>query len=380
MSDWSEFEVTPAELADRLEGGDALQVLDVRAPDSVAAGSIDAPRFHNVRGSVMMRMIDPADAGLDPDVPVAVVCAHGNSSQPVTHVLRQRGWTAQSLRGGVTAWMNLLRRRILTPPEGVDQFVQLDRIGKGSLGYLIMSDGEALAVDPSRDWEAWREAAREAGARLVGTVDTHVHADFISGSPELSASLGVPYHLHPADNAYPYDGTPGRLDIQPIDDGDVIEVGRATIHVHHTPGHTEGSVSLRIADDAILTGDFLFVDSLGRPDLAGKTEEWTGSLWASLVRAREGWPGEAVIYPAHYASDAERNSDLSVGRPLEDLLASNPTLSIASEEEFREAVRRGISKPPEAYPIIKAINVGLRRVSEAEVEELEFGKNECALG
>lgn len=380
MADWDGFEITPAELADRLEGGDPLQVLDIRAPDSVAAGTVDAPRFHNVRGSVMMRMDDPADAGLDPDTPVTVVCAHGNSSQPVTHLLRRKGWTAQSLKGGVTAWMSLLRPRILSPPEGVDGFVQLDRIGKGSLGYLIVSDGEALAVDPSRDWEAWREAARETGAVLVGTVDTHVHADFISGSPELADKLGVPYYLHPDDNVYPYDGTPGRLDTHPIAEGDVIEVGRARIHVHHTPGHTEGSVSLRIGDDAILTGDFLFVGSIGRPDLAGKTEEWTGRLWNSLVQARANWPEEAVIYPAHYGSSAERNSDLSVGRPLEDLLASNATLSIDSEEEFREMVRRGVSKPPEAYPIIKAINVGLRLTSEAEAQELEFGKNECALG
>ena len=379
MSDKSDIEIQPAELADLIEGGDPVQVLDVRAPQYLAAGKVEAERFHNVRGSQVMRMGDPERIGLDPDLPVAVVCAHGNSSVPVTHHLRRLGFTARSLHGGVAEWMNLLRPRILSQPEGLDEFVQFDRIGKGSLGYLLISDGEALAIDPSRDWHAWRDAADAEGARLVGTADTHVHADFISGSPALSRELGVPYYLHPADAVYPYDGTPGRLDFEPIADGDTISLGRAEVHVHHTPGHTEGSVSFRVADDAILTGDFLFVGSVGRPDLAGKTEEWAGELWDSLVAARETWPDEAVIYPAHYASDAERNADLSVGRPLDDLLASNPTLSIGSEEEFRAAVRKGISTPPDAYPVIKAINVGLRDVTEEEVEVLEAGKNECAL-
>lgn len=379
MSERDDIEILPAELADMIEGGDPVQVLDVRAPQYLAAGKVEAERFHNVRGSRVMNMGDPAQIGLDRQLPVAVVCAHGNSSVPVTYHLRRFGFTARSLHGGVAEWMNLLRPRILSQPEGVDEFVQFDRIGKGSLGYLMISDGEAVAVDPSRDWQVWRDTAEAEGARLVGTADTHVHADFISGSPALSRELGVPYYLHPADAIYPYDGTPGRLEFDAIDEGDAIPVGRAEIRVHHTPGHTEGSVSFRIADDAILTGDFLFVGSIGRPDLAGKTEEWTGELWNSLVAARESWPDEAVIYPAHYGSEAERNADLSVGRPLDDLLASNPTLSIASEEEFRAVVEEGISSPPEAYPIIKAINVGLRDVTEEEVEVLEAGKNECAL-
>lgn len=380
MADHGDFEITPRELADRLEGGEAMQVLDIRAPHRLAAGMVEAERFFNVRGSEIMSGANPAGAGLDPDTPVAVVCGLGNSSQPVAHYLRMTGWTARSLKGGVAAWMNLLRQRVLAPPAGADRFVQFDRLGKGSLGYLIVSGEEALAVDPSRDWTVWRDVAREAGARLVGTADTHVHADFISGSPELSRELGVPYYLHPADSVYPYDGTPGRLAFEPIEHGDVIRIGRAEVRVDHTPGHTEGSVSLHVADDIVLTGDFLFVSSIGRPDLAGKTEEWAGALWESLARARESWPDEVVVYPAHYASDEERNADLSVGRPLADLVAGNPTLSIETEAEFRATVRRHLSTPPEAYRTIKAINVGLESATPEEAQVLEAGKNECALG
>jgi glyoxylase-like metal-dependent hydrolase (beta-lactamase superfamily II) len=380
MQDMSDFEITPGELADRLESGEAIQVLDIRAPHRLASGKVDADRFFNLTGSEIMNGGDPAGAGLDPETPVAVVCGFGNSSQAVTHYLRMLGWTARSLRGGVSAWMNLLRERVLAAPADVDRFIQFDRVGKGSLGYLIVSDGEALAVDPSRHWTAWRDAAREAGATLVGTVDTHAHADFISGSPALSRELGVPYYLHAADAVYPYDGTPGRLEFEPIEHDDVIPLGRSTVRVDHTPGHTEGSVSLHVADGAALTGDFLFVASIGRPDLAGRTDEWTGDLWESLVRARETWPAEVVVYPAHYGSDAERNADLSVGRPLAGLVAGNPTLSIETEEEFRATVRRHVSTPPDAYRMIKAINVGLRNPTPEEALVLEAGKNECALG
>jgi glyoxylase-like metal-dependent hydrolase (beta-lactamase superfamily II)/rhodanese-related sulfurtransferase len=374
------LEISPAELADRLEGGDDLQVLDVRAPHRLASGTVEAEDFFNVKGSDILGLADPASAGLDPSRPIAVVCGHGNASMTVTQFLRQKGWPAVSLRGGVTAWMSLLRQRVLSPPEGVDEFIQFDRIGKGSLGYLVVSGEEAIAVDTSRDWPQWRDAARAHGAEIVGVADTHAHADFISGGPQLSNELGVPYYLNAADAVYPYDGTEGRIEFEAVGDGDTISVGRATLHVHLTPGHTEGSVSYRIADDAILTGDFVFIGSVGRPDLAGKTDEWTGHLWNSLALAKATWPKQAVIYPAHYSSDAERNSDLSVGRELDDLLETNPALAIDEEAAFREFVGGGVKTPPDAYRIIKAINVGLTSVAPEEAEVLEAGKNECALG
>ncbi|MGI9037660.1 MAG: MBL fold metallo-hydrolase [Gemmatimonadota bacterium] len=380
MQKLEDLEISPAELADRLEGGDDLQVLDVRAPHRLASGTVEAEDFFNVKGSDIMGLADPASAGLDPSRPIAVVCGHGHASMTVTQFLRHKGWPAVSLRGGVTAWMSLLRQRVLSQPDGVDEFIQFDRIGKGSLGYLIISGDEALAVDTSRDWPQWREAAREHGADLVGVADTHAHADFISGGPQLAAELDVPYYLNAADAVYPYDGTRGRIEFESVEEGDTISVGRATLHVHQTPGHTEGSVCYRIADDAILTGDFLFIASIGRPDLAGKTDEWAGLLWNSLTRARATWPKQSVIYPAHYSSDAERNSDLSVGREFDDLLETNPALAIEDETAFREFVGGGVKTPPDAYRIIKAINVGLTSVAPEEAEVLEAGKHECALG
>ncbi len=374
------LEMTPTQLADSLEGGENIQVLDVRAAHRLAAGTVEAPNFVNETGSTIMSLEDPTQVGIDPATRVAVVCGHGNASLRVASFLTAKGFNALSLRGGVAAWMDMLRQRQLPAPAGFDRLVQFDRIGKGSLGYLIVRGDEALAVDPSRDWQAWAAAAEDAGARLIGVADTHVHADYISGGPALSAALGVPYYLHPGDAVYPYDETPGVIEFTPVADGDVIQVGGSAVTVRHTPGHTLGSVCFMLGDEAVLTGDFLFVGSIGRPDLAGRTEAWTGDLWASLNAARDTWPRGAVIYPAHYGTDAERNPDLSVGRTLEDLLASNHAMQITDEAEFRALVNAGVSTPPEAYRTIKAINVGLAVVTAKQAEVLEAGKNECALG
>jgi glyoxylase-like metal-dependent hydrolase (beta-lactamase superfamily II) len=375
-------EMTPGELARALEAGDAVQILDVRAPQWVAAGHIDlAPegRFHNIVGSRLVQMHSPEQIGLDRDVPVAVVCGHGTDSKMLAGLLNQVGYQASSLRGGMAGWMLLNLSRALPPPPALDLLIQFDRVGKGALGYLLVSDGEALIIDPPRDLSAFAAAVEEADAQIVAVADTHCHADYLSGGPGLSRLTGAPYHLHPADSSYPYDGTPGRLRFEALEDGAELTVGRATVKVQHTPGHTEGSVTYVVDDQAAFTGDFVFIASVGRPDLTGKTEEWTGILWNSLERTRKQWPADLTIYPAHYASDEERSSDRSVGAPFGALLRTNEALRIADAGTFREWVRERTGTFPDAYRKIKAVNVGLVTVDELEAEALEVGKNECAL-
>ncbi len=381
-------EIAALDLATRLEAGEPIRVLDVRAPQRLAAGRVDpvpADRFHNVRGSEFVTLADPATAiGLDPADPVAVVCGHGNDSRVIAALLGQRGYEAWSLRGGVNAWMRMVIPRELTPPPGFDRLVQFDRIGKGALGYLLVAGNEALAIDPPRDWAPWTEAASDSEARIVAVADTHVHADYISGAPQMAGELEVPYYLHPADNVWPYDETPGRLEFQPLSDGSELSIGGQTVVAHHTPGHTEGSTTFVAGDlsssATAFTGDFLFVDSIGRPDLAGKMEAWVGDLWQSLERARAGWGPNVRLLPAHYAGEGERNADRTVDRSLGEARAANATLRIETEGEFRAWVESHVSKPPEAYPHIKAINVGLAEVTPQQADVLEAGKNECAVG
>lgn len=376
-------DIAPLELADALEGDAQFQIVDVRAPARVAAsGRIDLvpdDSYHNIVGSRLVTVRSPQDLRLNPARPVAVVCGHGNDSKVVAQHLISLGYDARSLAGGMAAWMLMAVPRPLRPPRTLDHLTQFDRVGKGALGYVLVSDGEALIIDPPRDATPYLAHIASLGAQLVGVADTHVHADYLSGAPALQRMTSVPYYLHPADVVYPYDGTPGHLSFHAIGEGDRIAFGRVSVSVHHTPGHTEGSVTYIVDAAAALTGDFIFVESVGRPDLAGKTAEWTTALWSSLERARREWPDRLAIYPAHYTSEAERNADRTIGAPLGELKRSNAALGIESREAFTAWVAEKSRAFPEAYREIKAINVGLKEVDEARAEALEVGKNECAL-
>jgi glyoxylase-like metal-dependent hydrolase (beta-lactamase superfamily II) len=370
-------------LVNKTDYGEDLQILDVRAPSRVASGRIDTvpvDRFHNIVGSSLIKITNPDEVGLDPNIPITVVCGRGNDSRVLAVHLNHMGFDACSLTGGMTAWMSLATPRELPPPPSLDHFVQFDRIGKGALGYLLVSNGQALIVDPPRNAESYLMLAEEIEAEVVAVADTHVHADYISGAPALAAYLRVPYYLHPRDSFYPYDGTPGRIDFRPIGDGDGIEFGRGALQVVHTPGHTEGSVSYVIDRAAALTGDFLFVSSIGRPDLAGRSSEWAEQLWDSVELAKRSWSPDMTVYPAHYAGDSERLENRVVSGRFGTMLQNNPSLQFCDRDEFLHWVESRKAPFPEVYRRIKAVNVGLIVVADSEADELEIGRNECALG
>jgi glyoxylase-like metal-dependent hydrolase (beta-lactamase superfamily II) len=376
-------EIAAAELAAALDAGDRIQLLDIRSPAKVSGGRIITMHeedFHNIPGSSLLSVRTLAEIPVNLTTPTVVVCSHGNDSKIVTALLNGLGARVKSLAGGMSAWMMVSRPRHLDPPVSLDQFVQFDRPGKGALSYVLISSGDAVIVDPAREFRSSLAFIEGAGARLVAVADTHVHADYISGAGRLSREVRVPYYLHPADAVYPYDDTPGTLDISPLRDGMEISFGRCKMTAVHTPGHSPGSVSFLIDRRAALTGDFLFIASVGRPDLAAKTEAWSALLWQSIQKAKRDWPHDIMIYPAHYGTQAERRADLSIGAPLADLLGRNASLGKTSETEFMSWVRQQETTFPDAYRKIKAVNVGLSAVGEDEADELEFGKNECAIG
>jgi glyoxylase-like metal-dependent hydrolase (beta-lactamase superfamily II)/rhodanese-related sulfurtransferase len=376
-------EYTAQELARILEIGEPVQIMDVRAPERVKEGRIDLgpeERFHNVRGSDLMRATSVSETGLDPKLPVALVCGMGKDSKILASHLGRMGLDARSLQGGLAEWFNLTLPRVLDPPQTVDRMIQFDRIGKGCLGYVLIGQGEALIIDPPLRAEAFLQAIENAGATLVGVADTHVHADYVSGAASLSQRFGVPYYLHPADAVYPYDGTPGRITFHALADGDAVRFGEAALIVVHTPGHTEGSVTFSLEDRVAFTGDFLFVESIGRPDLGGKEEEWAIQLWESVANVKTDWDVGTAVYPAHYASESERRLGQAVGSSLGQLLETNPSLHIQDRDEFVRFILQRKAPFPEAYRKIKALNLGLAPIVQTEVSELEVGRNECALG
>jgi glyoxylase-like metal-dependent hydrolase (beta-lactamase superfamily II) len=382
MPDNSLPQIPPEELAERLDRGESVQVLDVRAPDKVARGHVDfGPEleFHALPNSQIFRLPDVKDLKLDAARPVAVICGHGNSSKQTTAFLRERGYDAYSVIGGMAAWETVYVARHLSPTPSLSHVIQLDRVGKGALSYVLVSDGDAVLVDPGRHLERFAALLDEMGATLAAVVDTHLHADYLSGARAAAARWKVPYFLHPDDAVSPYDDRPGKLAFQPLSDGDTIVFGRATLRAVHVPGHTLGSIAL-IADDGLaLTGDFLFVQSIGRPDLAGKSESWAKLLWQSLERVRQSWPGELLILPAHYANEGERRADRAIAARFDVVAATNTAAALQDEHKFLQWVAEHVSTFPDAYRTIKEANLGLVELSAAEAEILESGPNQCAI-
>src|SRR5438876_9361603 len=308
-------QISPHELAQRLDRGEPLQLLDIRASERVAQGAVSLGPTLDFRAFPASQMyalprLDPL--ALDPGRPVAVMCGHGNSSRQATLFLRAQGFDAYSVTGGMAAWETVYLPRFLTPTPSVQRVVQLERVGKGALSYVLVSDGDAVVVDPGRHLEPYETLLRALDATPAAVIDTHMHADYLSGARAAARRWQVPYFLHPDDARSPYDGAEGRVEYHPVGDGDTIAFGRATLVAAHVPGHTLGSLAL-LADGALaLTGDFLFVRSVGRPDLGGQRDAWAARLWDSLERVRQTWAGDLPILPAHYASETERRADRSV--------------------------------------------------------------------
>ncbi|MGH7569870.1 MAG: MBL fold metallo-hydrolase [Gemmatimonadales bacterium] len=375
-------QISPDELAQRLDGGEHLQLLDVRGPDKVAQSHLRfgaGLEFRAMPNSKIFALPSVDLLGLDPTRPVAVICEHGNSSRQTTTFLRERGFQAFSVTGGMAAWETVYVLRRLPPTPSLEHVIQLDRAGKGALSYVLASDGAAVVVDPGRHIERYDALLAELRARPVAVIDTHMHADYLSGARQAAERWRVPYRIHPDDARSPFDGTPGRMSFQPLTEADQIVVGRATLTVQHVPGHTLGSVSLCSDDGLALTGDFLFVQSVGRPDLGGQAEAWAKLLWRSLERARREWPGDWLVLPAHYGVETERRADRVVAARFDVIAATNRAASMQDDRTFLRWMADHQTQAPEAYRTIKLANLGLVEVPDTEAERLESGPSQCAV-
>lgn len=376
-------EISADELAQRLERGEHVQLLDVRSPDSVAAGHIKFGTgldFHALPASQIEKSPSSDALGVGPKQELLVVCGHGNTSKRTAALLHAHGLDAHSVTGGMAAWDAVYLPRHLSPTRALEHIVQLDRIGKGALSYVLASDGDAVVVDPGRHLERYETVLKELRAVPAAVIDTHMHADYLSGARAAARRWAVPYFLHPDDARSPFDDLEGRFDYQPLEAGDTIAFGRATLRAEHVPGHTLGSVALLADQDLALTGDFLFVQSVGRPDLGGQGNAWARLLWRSLEQVRRRWRADLLVLPAHYSSELERRPDRSVGARMDVILATNPAATISDEATFLRWMKEHDTPPPEIYRTIKLANLGLHEFGEAEIEAAESGPNQCAVG
>lgn len=201
------------------------------------------------------------------------------------------------------------------------------RFETGCAAYVFGCGGQGICcvVDPHEaDVTAYIEFAEAKAMRIAHVFETHVHADHRSGGRALAEQTGAKYALHrSADVAYPF---------EPLDDGQVIELGNTTVRVLHTPGHTPESMALVVSDLRrgpapwfVCTGDTMFVGSVGRPDLPGRERENAAELHRSLHEKLLALPSQLEIYPAHFSGSA-----CGAG------LSGKPTSTLAFEKQWND--------------------------------------------
>ena len=225
--------------------------------------------------------------------------------------------------------------------------------------YYFESEGEAAIIDPLRDIEEYLHLANERKTKIKYIFETHFHADFVSGHIDLGKATGAPIVYGP--------GTKTKFPVHVAKDREKFSIGKITIEVLHTPGHTLESSCYLLKDEngkdyCVFTGDTLFVGDVGRPDLAQKGAELTmtdlaGMMYDSIHQKLFPLADDVIIYPAHGAgSSCGKNLSTETFSTMGEQKKHNYALQAASKEEFIKVVTEGIAAPPQYFPINAQIN------------------------
>jgi glyoxylase-like metal-dependent hydrolase (beta-lactamase superfamily II) len=347
-----------------------VAVLDVRTAADRAEwaipGSIHVDAYAALKANEP-HALDAVD--LPRDTPVVTVCGAGKVSLVAAEQLQARGVKAFSLSGGMRAWSLAWNTAELSVPTSAARVVQVRRTGKGCLSYLIGADGEAAVIDAALEPSVYQQLAEQHGWRITAVLDTHIHADHLSRSRALAEQTGATLYL-PVQERVSFAHTP-------LGDDHTIAIGSARLRALRTPGHTAESTSYLLDDQALLSGDTLFLNAVGRPDLhvepeAARTR--AHALYASLQRLLA-LPRGTLVLPGHTSAPIAFD-----GQPLATALAqvyAQTVLLQLPEDDFVATLLARIPPTPPNHSQITELNKTGALVDDPIA--LEAGANRCAI-
>jgi glyoxylase-like metal-dependent hydrolase (beta-lactamase superfamily II) len=363
--------ITVSKLQEKLNNNERVFILDVRPTDQrqewKIAGSthVDAYKQLNNGDDSALDMVEVPESST-----VVTVCAAGRTSSLAADLLERKGIHALSLEGGMKAW-NYAWNTAQLMVESDLKIIQVRRAAKGILSYIVGSQNEAIVIDAALDPEVYINVARENGWKIIFVMDTHIHADYVSRTRELAGAARGAKHLL-IDKA--------NVDFQffPVSSGEFIKFGNAAIEVRHTPGHTWESASFKLRDSTIFTGDTLFVDGIGRPDLKAEQNEAiekARSLYKSLNQILAMNPS-TIVLPSHASNTISFDGKL-IGDTIKNI-REKVQLTNLDEEKFIDYI---LSRTPPTPPNYLTI-VGINKKGSYEgvtLADLEAGANHCAI-
>ena len=373
--------IDPTELKAAIDAGEPVTLLDTRMPNEYAEWRIGGETVESINVPYYEFLDEEIDesvlAAVPDDRPVTALCAKGGASEYVAGALIDRGYDVDHLEEGMNGWAAIYEAVEVSRYDGAGTVLQYQRPSSGCLGYLVYDDGEAAVIDPLRAFtDRYLADAAELGVELSYAIDTHVHADHLSGVRELAAE-GVEGVIPKgsADRGATYAD-----EVTLAEDGDVFAVGDVEVEAVSTPGHTTDMTSYLIDGSLLATGDGLFVESVARPDLEEGDEgapEAARQLHESLHERVLTLPEDTLIGGAHFSDAAEPSEDGTYTAPVGQLAEEMDALSM-DEDEFVELILSDMPPRPANYETIIPTNLGRQEADDDEAFELELGPNNCA--
>jgi glyoxylase-like metal-dependent hydrolase (beta-lactamase superfamily II) len=363
--------ITAETLRQWLDAHRPVTVLDIRTDEDRAQWAIPGSLHLDAQDALRAGQPGPlADAAIPRDRPVVTVCNAGRVSETAAAMLADRGFDAQSLAGGMKAWSLAWNTAEAPLPNQSCRVIQVRRTGKGCLSYIVGSAGEAAVIDPSVPPDVYLALVKHHGWSIRYVLETHVHADHLSRARELARQTGAELLLPPQQRV--------RFTFTAMDDGSRISLGSATITAIPTPGHTDESTSYLLNETAVFTGDTLFINGVGRPDLHADEKaarQRARALFRSLTRLRNLRP-DVFVLPAH-ATDPIPFDGRAVAAEM-GTITTWLSEWLVSEAGFVERVVSQLPPPPPNFSRIVELNEA-GAFPTSDPTDLEAGANRCAV-
>ncbi|PWI47146.1 hypothetical protein CEE45_13095 [Candidatus Heimdallarchaeota archaeon B3_Heim] len=364
----SDIEISPERFHKKIQSGDVPIIVDVRNAKDFADWNL----LNSINFPIMKLMKSKDFPEEFKDSEIVLICGKGKDSYTGAEQLHSLGYNVKSLAGGMTAWNHVFDNIEVTSDSDLE-LIQLRRVAKGCLSYFLYSNGEAIVIDPAHNVSPYVKMAEEKDVAITRIIDTHLHADHISGARDLAQKTGAEYFVSPND---PYE-----FEFNQLKEDTTFSIGnKVLLHAMSTPGHTPGSTSLRMKDLGVLTGDILFIDGIGRPDLANKSAEFAKDLYYSLHQRLAVLPSNMFYAPAHHGKFTLDHFNT----PLVSAIQTFKENSILQKNEnafIEYAVQTSQqTKQPSSHQTIRQVNSGKLILSPIQIGELEIGPNRCAIG
>jgi glyoxylase-like metal-dependent hydrolase (beta-lactamase superfamily II)/rhodanese-related sulfurtransferase len=356
-------------LASWLEKGKDVSILDVRPINERSEWFIPQSIYTNVYAKLKARdKTALKGVHLDKKIPVVTVCAGGKTSMIAAEILREEGYQAYSLTDGMKGWSLAWNKAVVSFDEY--EVIQLRRTGKGCLSYIIRSGNEAIVIDASLPIEVYDNILQENKWTVKAVMETHIHADHLSRSKQLASHLKVPLLL-PIPNKVTFSH-------DKIEDRQEIQVGGISVKVIATPGHTIESVCFLVNNETLLTGDTLFINAVGRPDLKANEEEARkrATLLYDSLQSLIQLSDDIAVFPAHTNTPTDFDGK-PVTASIAEIKKDIPVLKL-SKDDFIKKILEKLPPPPANHLAIVERNLS-GDLSNVNAIDLEAGANRCAV-